>query len=221
MKDAPALLQPDVSKGDRAADGIGGVAGPIEALHAVGPCPVRALEVPDRPGRQRKESGIRCTAEVVASGRKLERPPGVHHGSGQVASRLRHRRAVHLDQPGEASKHVVVLHDHLGRFGLRLQPVLGLAEPAFNAVLLAACEHDPGKPDAEYGPAREDVVGERSEPTTERRLLPDLAHGGNRELDQARRPVEVVGSERMPDRLRRVVVLLVPCPESAKSWWYR
>ena len=156
--------------------------------------------------------------EVVVLRRKLERPPGVPHGAGHVAPSQGQRGAVHLDRPREAAELLVVDDDHLRRRGLRVprgtgrrvQPPLGVPQPGLDALELAASQQRPGIPDAEHGPDPDQLVGKRLEPATQRGLLPAPAHGRDRQLDQVRRPLEVLGGQRVADRLGRLAVLLVP-----------
>ena len=48
------LLDPDVSKGDGATDGVGKVAGRLQVRHGVGPGAVRCVEITLRPMRERQ-----------------------------------------------------------------------------------------------------------------------------------------------------------------------
>src|SRR3712207_4521742 len=63
---------------------------------------------------------------------------------------------------------------------------------------------------AEHGPAVEQLVGERLEPAEQRGLLSTPAHCWPCQLDQVRRPLEILGGKRVPDRIGRRTIMLVP-----------
>src|SRR5918992_741184 len=67
-----------------------------------------------------------------------------------------------------------------------------------------------GIADAEYGPAAEQLAGERLEPAKHQRHLSTPTHGWPCPLDQVRRSLEVLGGKRMADRIGRKTIVLVP-----------
>ena len=54
------------------------------------------------------------------------------------------------------------------------------------------------------------LVGERLEPAKHRGLLSTPAHGWHCQLDQVRRSREILGGQRMADRIGRRTMMLVP-----------
>lgn len=182
----PALRPPDVPLRDRAPEGVGEVPGPTQPRHALGVRPVPVLEVPARPRREPQQPRGRGAAEVVPLRRPIERPPGVLHGVGNVAPGQGQRGPVQLDHAREAGELLLVDDNPLRRWGV--QPPLGVAQPVPDAVELAAGQQRPGQPDAEHGPDPHDLVRKGLEPATQRGVLPAPANGGDRPLDQVRRP---------------------------------
>src|ERR687893_1223980 len=56
----------------------------------------------------------------------------------------------------------------------------------------------------------EQFVGERLKPAKQRGLLSTPAHRWHRQLDQVRRSLKILGGKRVPDRIGRRTILLVP-----------
>src|SRR6266567_6918380 len=63
---------------------------------------------------------------------------------------------------------------------------------------------------AEHGPAAEQLVGERLEPAKPGGLLSTPAHAWPCQLDQVRRSLEILGGQRVADRIGRRTIVLVP-----------
>src|SRR6266540_5066880 len=63
---------------------------------------------------------------------------------------------------------------------------------------------------AEHGPAVDQLVGQRLEPAKHRGFLSTPAHGWHGQLDQVRRPLEILSGQRVADRIGRRTVMLVP-----------
>src|SRR5919112_1892277 len=63
---------------------------------------------------------------------------------------------------------------------------------------------------AEHGPAVEYFVRERLEPAKQGGLLSTPAHARPCQLDQVRRPLEILGGQRVLDRIGRKTILFVP-----------
>ena len=63
---------------------------------------------------------------------------------------------------------------------------------------------------AEHGPAAEQLVGERLQPAKQGGLLSTPAHAWPCQFDQVRRSLEILGGQRVADRIGRRTVLLVP-----------
>ena len=88
------LLDPDVSKGDGATDGVGEVAGRLQVRHGVGPCAVRCVEIPGRPVREGEEPRCRSATQVVVVIDEVER------SRRRTPSSRRHRHAGAPVPPG-------------------------------------------------------------------------------------------------------------------------
>ena len=158
--------------------------------------------------------------EVVVRRRRGRAPAG-------RASRCRPHRpatsacagAVHRDRAREAAELLLVHDDHRRLTGASIwhcqlscvQPPLGVPQARLDALELAARHQRPDKPDAEHGPAR--GAARRGAPRASRRSVAScrsLRIAGMRQLDQVGRPLEVLGGQRVVDRLGRLAVLLVP-----------
>src|SRR5690606_26283512 len=64
--------------------------------------------------------------------------------------------------------------------------------------------------DAEDGPAGEQFIGECLKPAEQRGLLSIPAHGWHGSFDQIRRSLKILSGQRVPNRLGRQTILLVP-----------
>src|SRR6266508_6277490 len=80
------LRNPYISSGDCATDCVREVPGLVHPRHALGIRPVRCLEIPTRPVCESQERRCRSAPQMVFLRYELERPPGVCHGLGHIAS---------------------------------------------------------------------------------------------------------------------------------------
>ena len=83
-------------------------------------------------------------------------------------------------------------------------------QAGFRALELTAIQQLPGVVDAEHGPERDQLVGQRLQPAEHATSCRPLRMAGHRPLDQVRRPLEVLAGQRVADRLGPFAVLLVP-----------
>ena len=130
---------------------------------------------------------------------------------------MRQGSAVHGDGARETLEFRIVHDDHGGRRGIRWLPTLRRVQPPFrgleegiDAVELAGRHEGADISDGQHRSALHQLAGKRLEPAAQGRLLSSLPHRGARQLDQVRRPLEVLGRQRVADGFGPIAVLLIP-----------
>ena len=198
--------EPHVRQDAGAAQRVGKMPGQAKAPHSLGERLQGRLDVAVRPGREPEEPGSRAAREVVVRPGHLERALRVVRRTGHVTAGLGERRPV----DGQGHRQSVELLIVGARRTAGSQRPFRVVEPTSDRVEVPGDHQHPAVEDAEHGASPDHVVGERVEPAEDRPVLPVASHRGQRQLHQVRRAVEVPGSQCVPDRVLRQVVVLVP-----------
>ena len=191
-----------------------------QARHRTRRTPVRGLEIPARPGREPQQRRLpqprpRWSSSATRSSarRACVTVPATSPRTRARAARYSSIAAGRRRNSSSSTTTIAAAGAWRSVTGIRrrVQPPLGVPQACLDALELAARQQRPDEPDAEHRPDPDHLVGQRLEPadapSASCRLL---AHGRDRQLDQVRRPLEVLGGQRVADRLGRLAVLLVP-----------
>ena len=150
-----------------------------------------------------RSSARRAWVTVPATSPRSQGLPGTVHGDRPPAERRNSSSSTTTISGGRARIRRVT--------GRRVQPPLGVPQAGLDALELAAHQQRPAYPTLSTGRTRTSSSGSASSQPTQRGLLPAPgAVAGTAELDQVRRSLEVLGGQRVADRLGRLAVLLVP-----------
>ena len=114
------------------------------------------------------------------------------------------------DGAGQAAKFLLIHDDSLCRACRCVQPAFTLEQPYLDPLERSAGQQHPGVVNTEDGPALQQLLGKRLEPTQYHRFLPTPAQLGHGPFDQVRRPLEIFGHQRVADRLSCKALTLVP-----------
>ena len=193
--------------------------GLAQPLRTGGVGPIRGLELPAAPIRQPRQAGSTSPDDVIPGCRPVDRQLGVPQGSGEVIPHQRQCGPIHLDRSGEAAELRIVADDRplstlwkgvtvIGSD--RRQGLLDVPQTFLDAVELVAGHQRSDEADREDRPPPNDSVGQDIEPAADDGLLPVPLQVRDGQLDQIGGPLDVPGSQGVPDRRRRLTVLVVP-----------
>ena len=176
-----------------------------------------------------RNAAARAAAEMVVLRDEVERPPGVFHGVGHIAQRQGLSGTVQpRSHPGDGE---IPLRPRRPSSGSAMGRPVALAHLPSCPATVRRPAGGPQRPrarrqpvthgirHAEHGPGADQLVGERLEPAKHRGLLSAPAHGWHCQLDQVRRAREILGGQRVADRIGRRPILLRTTHWRADAAW--
>ena len=202
----PSQRQQHVGDDRGGAQCVGEVAREPEAGGRLAEGQHPGLEVTACRGGKPQHSSGGTPAEVVVGCGQIAGSLGVRLYALKVAAGLRHGRPIERHGHRQRSELVAVRRVVVAAGEQSLRG----GEPRLDPVEVAAKNVRPRGEDAQHGHPLDGLVGQLAEPAQHLRVLPALAHPGNRRLDQTGRPRVVGCGERMAHRLVGGVVVLQP-----------
>ena len=208
----PARSDPHVGEHHRGVELVDQVARGVQAADRLGERRQRLLDVAGRPGGQTEVSRSGPADEVVLRSGHVQGPAGVTNRARDVAACLGQRRAVDRDRRRRGAQVFGVRPRRREVLVARArgQRRFGIVEPGLDRVEVTGHQHRPAGHDAEDRAPAHHVLRQRPHPGQQHAVLPGAAHLRKRFLHQVGGTVEVLGRERVPDRIRDEVVGGVP-----------